>query len=129
MHLVSRACKATGLSQTDLAPYLGVRPQQLSRWLKGANMSAPSVSLLLLVERLPGPALTILGEARGLAPPATAPPGIQKEVYEHLRSLHAALADQAAASRQNALRSRSATSAFNRLCRVLGVPGKTRGAE
>ncbi len=66
MHLVSRAMKAAGLSQTTLARYLGLRPQQLSRWIKGGKMDAAAVSLFLVIEREPVTTMRALAQVRGL---------------------------------------------------------------
>ncbi len=51
MNLAQRARKAAGLTQVELAKLLGVKQQLLSRWEKGAKMSAPAVALMRLLER------------------------------------------------------------------------------
>lgn len=68
MNLAERARKAAKLTQTELSKLLGVKQQLLSRWEKGARMSAPAATLMRLIELEPEGIVHLLRAERGEKP-------------------------------------------------------------
>ena len=86
-NLAKRARAAIDLTQAELAKLLGVKHQLLSRWEKGAKMSALAVTLMVLVEREPEAVLRCLSDARPGAAPGYAgdggPPPARRNSFQY----------------------------------------------
>lgn len=80
-NLVKRARAAAGLTQAALAKLLGIGQPLVSRWERGAKMSAPARALLVVLEREPEAVLRALRaeDAPGFAGDGGPPPARRRD--------------------------------------------------